>query len=492
MSVSAAARPRAARLSLPRDEQTGIWLAVGGLTLAALLLRLLEIHQSLLGDEVYTYQDVVGHSLRSVITTVHTGGENSPPLFFLLAWATAKLGDPSVWLRLPSVIAGALTVPLVFAVGARTVGRRAGVVAAAIVAVAPFTVFYGIEARPYATMTCFVALSTVALLRALEDGSRRWWTVYALAAAAAAYTHYTAVFVLAVQAAWSLWRAGEARRTALVANALVALLYVPWLPELRGKALATIGALYPLGPSRVLGDLLRPFPGDPSAPLSVIPTIAGLIIVGIALALGALAIARQRAVPGSGAARRFRTPGAGVLLTASMLATPVGLLLYSLLVTDLWLPRGLSASLPSEAVLIGALLVAPPRPVAALAVAAVLGVLVFGTVRSLSPAHNRGPYRTIAAYLDDAAGPRDPVVLGTYSGAGPIQAQLRRPLRIVGGVAPITGVPEGGRAFVVLDELLARRHVFRVPPHPGLRLLSSRRYGAGLLTTDVLVFGATG
>ena len=45
------------------------------------------------------YQDLAGHSLWSVITAVHTGGENSPPLFFVLSWLTSKLGDPTVWLR---------------------------------------------------------------------------------------------------------------------------------------------------------------------------------------------------------------------------------------------------------------------------------------------------------------------------------------------------------------------------------------------------------
>ena len=93
-------RPRTS--ALPVD---GELLALVVLTALAFALRVSQVHQSLAGDEVFSYQDISGRGLGAVLTTVHAGGENSPPLFFLLAWAAAKLGDASVWLRLPSVLA---------------------------------------------------------------------------------------------------------------------------------------------------------------------------------------------------------------------------------------------------------------------------------------------------------------------------------------------------------------------------------------------------
>ena len=66
------------------------------LTLLAFALRVSQLHQSLLGDEVFTWQDIHRHSLRSVISTVHTGGENSPPLFFVLAWVAAHFAVTTV------------------------------------------------------------------------------------------------------------------------------------------------------------------------------------------------------------------------------------------------------------------------------------------------------------------------------------------------------------------------------------------------------------
>ncbi len=180
-------------------------LALGALTVLALVWRLSQIDQSLVGDEGYTFQDISAGSLGSTISLVNAGGENSPPLYFILAWFTAKIGDPSVWLRLPSIVLGTATVPVVYGIGREVFGRLAGLTAAAVVTLSPFAIFYSVEGRAYATMAFFVALSTLALLHAVRTRSVWWWALYAVAVAGAAYSHYTAIFLLAAQAAWALW-----------------------------------------------------------------------------------------------------------------------------------------------------------------------------------------------------------------------------------------------------------------------------------------------
>jgi hypothetical protein len=473
---------RARTSSLPVDRDL---IALALVAALAFALRITQLHQSLAGDEVFSYQDVVGRSFGAVLSTVHAGGENSPPLFFLLAWATAKLGDASVWLRLPSVLAGTATVVVVYAIARVSVGRAAGLIAAAIMAVAPFAVFYGIEARPYATMVFLVALSTLALLHALRTRHPAWWTVYTLATAAAAYTHYTAIFLLAAQGAYSLWAARDRLTQPLLANAAVVLLYLPWLPNLRGKALAVIGALYPLTVHRVLGDLLRPFPGHPSAPLSAIPTAVGMIVFALCVLAGAVATAMRA----RGRSPTVRWPPRGlVLLIVLALATPVGLLAYSLLVTDLWLPRGLSASIPAGALVIGALLTGLPRRWLVVATAAVLAVLLLGTLRSFEPAYARGPFRSIAAQLDRTAPRRDPVALISLVGYLAVQEQFRAPHTIVNTLGALwRHTPVGANAYLVLDDQISRLGRLGTPRHPGFELVSRRHY-TGASATVVLVY----
>jgi mannosyltransferase len=176
-----------------------------GATLLALALRLVEVGSNLHGDEVRAYR-VVSGSIGTVFDLLvgEHATEVTPPLYFLLAWASAHLGDSLNWIRLPSIVFGTATVPVVYALARRVKDDVAAAVAALLVALSPFAIFYATEGRAYATMAFLVTVSTLALLKALEDGAGRWWIVYAACGCAALYTHYTAVFVIATQALWSL------------------------------------------------------------------------------------------------------------------------------------------------------------------------------------------------------------------------------------------------------------------------------------------------
>jgi hypothetical protein len=482
----------AARARSDAQPQTGRRLAVEPATLAvvaltafAFALRFSQIHQSLLGDEVFTYQDIHGRSFGAVLTTVHTGGENSPPLFFLLAWLTAKLGDATVWIRLPSVVLGAATVPLVYVLGRQTVGRLAGLTGAALFAISPFTVYYGSEARPYATMTFFVALSTVALLRAVETRELPWWTLYVLAAVAAAYTHYTSVFVLVVQGGWSIWRCRDRLRQPLIASAVAAALYLPWLPQLRGKELGVIGGLYPLTAGNVVKDLVRWLVGYVWASLTQIPGTWGLVVIGACLLAGLAAVLARWRRTGS---PRPDWAASWLLIVALAVATPVGLLLYSIAATDLWLPRGLSASIPAAMLVIGALLVAVPGRARIVAVGAVLVTLAVGTITSLGPDYVREPYRAMAAYVDQHARPQDRVVVFSFIGQPAIAAMIHRPHPVLSPTGfKYDSVPHGAYLDLFLDDHVAQRLNLRTPHPAGFTLVSHTHY-RGSLPTELLVY----
>ena len=79
---------------------------MGVVTAAGFALRLEGLEESLFGDELFAYDEVHGHSLGQVLHDVTGGQENSPPLYFVLAWAAIKLGDPTALIRLPSLVSG--------------------------------------------------------------------------------------------------------------------------------------------------------------------------------------------------------------------------------------------------------------------------------------------------------------------------------------------------------------------------------------------------
>jgi mannosyltransferase len=384
-------------------------LALIGLTAIAAALRIAGLDQSLFGDELFTYDTVNRPDVGAVLHHVHAV-ESSPPLFYVLAWAAGKVSDPTVWIRLPSLVFGVATVPLVFALSRRVTGREVvGFTAAALVAVGPFAIFFSTEARSYATLAFFVSASTLALLKALESGRIGWWTTYGLASTAALYSHYTAAFPLVAQAGWAAWTHREHVRPLVVVNVATGAAFAPWLPEIRDNgAAAAIAGSYHVDAGSAVTALLRVLWGHPLQRLSELPgttALVALAVVGV-LGVGGL-MARLRRF------RRHRDPASPDVSLIAILAgaVPVGLLLYWLLSgSDLYIPRNLTASLPALAILVSLLVWSLPRRLAAAAATLAIAVAGVGAALLFEPEHQRPAFRTIAHEIDAHATPGDRVV----------------------------------------------------------------------------------
>jgi hypothetical protein len=180
------------------------------------------------------------------------------------------------------------------------------------------------------------------------------------------------------------------------------------------------------------------------------------------------------------------------LIVALALATAIGVLMSSMVGTDIWYADHLYASAPAAALVLGALLVAIPRRPRAVAITVVLGVLVFGTIRGLSPSWRRPQYRTVAQYLDRMAKPRDPVVLFTepvvFDAA--IQVQLKRRHTIINDMVRWwrRRQPAGTLAFVVVDDDQFSRFGRALEP-PGYALVTRRHY-RGLIDFTLFTYRA--
>jgi 4-amino-4-deoxy-L-arabinose transferase-like glycosyltransferase len=470
---------------------------VAGLTVLALALRLALMRDSLLGDELIMFDIVHGRGLGDVLHIVRAT-EKTPPLHFVLAWASARIGDPTLWIRLPSLLAGVGLVPVAYLLGRATVGTRAGLVAAALLALQPFAIFYATEARAYALVALLAGLSTLGLLRALETDRGRWWAAYALAVLAVAFTHYIGVFVLLTQAAWAFWARRDRVRPLVLVHGLIVLAYLPWVPSYlvqqghSGDEAERIAALAPPSLEYFARANTQVLLGQPFASLDDVPGTAA-VVVALAVIVAATALAAARA-------RRGGRPGArGVLVIALAAATPVGIGLLSLPPDHSFLlPRNMSASLPALAVVVGWLLTALRRPLAVAALALFLGALACGTAAALDPDSRRSPFRATAHWIDDRARAGDPVIQHFFLfDAGALGEVLRvnfarpHPLYRGGGAAEAAAWARGrrtGRAFVVLPlpgafasvEQLDRR----AGPGDGFELVAERRFD-GL--DDILV-----
>jgi hypothetical protein len=434
-------------------------MVVGALTVLALVLRLVLARDSLLGDELILYGIVHDRSLGGVLQVVHDT-EKTPPLGFVLAWACAHIGDPTLWIRLPSLLAGTALVPVTYLLGRDSVGRTAGIVAAVLVTLQPYSMFYGTEARAYALVAFLACASTVCLLRALDTRRPAWWAAYAVAVSATAYTHYVAIFVLAVQAGWAFWVHRDRLRELVVVHGLILLAYLPWLPsyivQQRHSAdeAHRIAALAPPSVAYFARVMAQVMVGQPFVSLRAVPGLVPGLLVGLTLA-AALVAAAVRA--GYGA----RPSARGALVILLALATPLGIAALSLRPdVSFILPRNMIASLPAVAVLAGWLLVSLPRRAAIAAVAIVVVSLATGAVRALDHENRRSQYRTAAHLIDARARPGDPVIQHSFlPGTGALRQVLAinfsrpHPLFAGEGKAQAAGWARGrrtGRVFVVV------------------------------------------
>jgi len=166
--------------------------ALVALTALALWLRTTSLSRGLFTDELYSValaQRGFGHML------VLFGYEANGTLYSIVLWPLLRLfGDGEQLVRLPSVIAGAASVPTMWW-AARELAGRSGVgaravawLAAVLLAVNPMAVWYSQEARAYAFVVLAACVAFGSLARALRrPDARGAWVAYVLAMAAMAY-----------------------------------------------------------------------------------------------------------------------------------------------------------------------------------------------------------------------------------------------------------------------------------------------------------------
>ncbi|MET0910635.1 MAG: glycosyltransferase family 39 protein, partial [Ilumatobacteraceae bacterium] len=141
--------------------------------------------------------------------------DNHPPLHHVLLWLDVRLvGDSELALRLPSIVMGALLVPMLYLTGKELFSRRVGVIAAAIGTVAPLAVWYGQEARMYSQFMLLALVTVYAQVRILRGCGPRWWIAFTLASAALIATQYFAVLHVAATLVVFLVEIVRRRRTA--------------------------------------------------------------------------------------------------------------------------------------------------------------------------------------------------------------------------------------------------------------------------------------
>jgi len=225
-------------------------------TLLAAALRLIHLgRQSLWIDEIMTWQSVrpgLDLGFWQQLADAIQG-----PLYLAAVWPLVRIADTEVMLRLPAAIAGIVAVPLLGMMVGRLWDARAARLAALLLAINPFHIWYSQEARGYAfAMLAAVSALLVFVIMAQDGVNRRRAGMLAGLIAAGILSNMSTLFlwvalaiclVLAVRPrgwrAWGLWAAAGIGGLLAVS---------PWLLRAAG-----IWAVDRVVPGSGVGDALR-------------------------------------------------------------------------------------------------------------------------------------------------------------------------------------------------------------------------------------------
>lgn len=477
-----------------RARSRTFWIVVGISGLAVALRFATLGLQAYHHDEIVTASRVLGGGFAHVMDAVGFS-ESAPPLYYALAWLWTQLtGTGEFGLRSLSALAGVATVPVAYLLGAELSPRSrlavpspgymgegnsgasgAGLVAAALVAVNPMLLWYSQEARAYALLVLLTSLSLLYFLRALhgareggpagacrlfnahmgtrETARGRGATLWGVFSALALATHYFALFPVALEALWLLWRRGR--------------------ESLRGQAIVVAGGLL-LAPLAVhqmlagradwigndpltqrLGEMAVAFATGETGNIVAAPGAPLPALLPIAAALAALALLAAR-----GERRELRAGAPVLAIAAGTVAVPV---LLALAGKDYVLARNLLPALVPllVAVAVGTTLRRARRAGAALAALLIAYSLGFSVWASLAPGLQRPDWETVADRLGEPSAPR--AIVAWTLGAAPLRHYL--------STGPFQAAPADGYSWYAHEVFLVSDGP---APRPPERLLGPR------------------
>jgi mannosyltransferase len=385
-------------------DRWGLLAAGTSAVLIGVVLRFARLGERVLSfDESYT----VATAQRSFLDMLGTFRfEANGTLYALLLWPLLRISEAEAVVRTPALLAGLATIPAVYWVGRELAGQRAGMVAAALIAVSPAMIGWSVYGRGYAFAILLAVLSFGCLARALDAEELRpgvWRGLYVLATLAMAYSSAVAVVTLlpihAVAVAVRVGRPGALRAWAGAALALVAgllplviLLYAEstyrdplawlWKPDL--ALVRRVGGELTAGPA---------FFGEAGAGL-----VGAIVAMLIAIAITGLVLSD----------RRVRRPKweTWVILAWSFFP-PLLLFIVSQVRPMLW-GRYLGIIVPALALLVAVLVVRVPKFVALTCGAALASFLLIASLMTPAPQND---FREAASWMEVNRRPAEPIVV---------------------------------------------------------------------------------
>ena len=248
----------------------------------------------------------------------------------------------TVWvIRFFSVLISVATVPVLFLLGDRLFGRKAGLLAAWLLAINAYHICYGQEARAYALVVFLATLATLLFVRNVQDPPTARWGSYVLVCVLAVYSHFFGgLVVLAHGVSLACLKRRDAPwRDFLRGVFWFALLVVPVAIFVFKTGAGPINWIQTVNLENIASFLLG-FAGNGGWKLVLLDAFAGILA-------------------GLGAWKLWRKEGRtvkswGYALAAAWFLAPIVIVLAASVALPLFVPRYLSPCLPALILIVAA------------------------------------------------------------------------------------------------------------------------------------------
>ncbi|NJP04597.1 MAG: hypothetical protein HC837_02670 [Chloroflexaceae bacterium] len=184
-----------------------------------------------------------------------TISDSHPPLYHILVHGWLLLiGDDLLSLRFFSVLLSTLCILLTYVLGRQLFGVSGSgiaLLAAALMAISPFQIFHGQQARMYPLLAVLVLVTTILFWQAWQRQRWFWWLGFGVSVGAGLYTHVFYFLSLPALTFWALYDSVVQRQLdwrrwipLLGLQIVAALAFLPFLPNMLNLTRAVVRSFW--------------------------------------------------------------------------------------------------------------------------------------------------------------------------------------------------------------------------------------------------------
>jgi 4-amino-4-deoxy-L-arabinose transferase-like glycosyltransferase len=167
------------------------------ITLLGFALRIYQLgSESLWLDEATTFSLSSG-TFGQIFQA--TSGDVHPPLYYYLVHFFLLAGDSEFMVRLPSMLLGVLSIPLIYLVTTRLFSQKEGLISSFLLSISLMHIFYSQEARMYSMLAFLTLASLYFFYYAIETNKKEAWILFVLFTIMNIYTHYFGFFIFPIE-----------------------------------------------------------------------------------------------------------------------------------------------------------------------------------------------------------------------------------------------------------------------------------------------------